>query len=155
MDLYSVVQDKELTNSTSYLTSDRKQLVEHASEFLRRLSSVCADKSVRDYWDTVIDVQDDGTSADITSPFGTAKIRLDLLIFEAKVEGSLTIRKDIVDDFGRPASKKAAGIRVTKQGLYLGNSQQHPIPGATRTTRDDKEAYQTVAALLYAIGTCG
>lgn len=154
MDLYSVVQDKILTDSTSYLTSDRKQLVEHASEFLTRLSIVCADKSVKGYWDTVIDVQADGTSADISSPFGTATIRLDLLIFEAKVEGSLTIHKGIADDLGRPASKKVAAIRVTKQGIYLGKSQQYPMLGATRLSREDKEAYQTVAALLYAIGTC-
>lgn len=154
MDLLSIIRNENQMDSVERLTLDALEITGQTTALLNRLSKVCAVESVNRYWDTTIVVDGGGRGATVTCPFGPATISLQLVIVSQQVEGVVSIRKEAFDDAGRPIKPLVTSFRVTRKGIFVGEGQEHPIPGSTQVGGDDKEAYSIIGAILYALGAC-
>ncbi|MBM1198714.1 hypothetical protein GYM96_02840 [Pseudomonas fragi] len=154
MGLIDLYGDADSVSLLHYLSEEQKDLDKLARILIARLAKICAYPMLVERWSTVFSVHEDGTSADINTPFGQAWAELSLGIEEGEIGGFWNIWKRTYDKAGARASSLIATIHISKNGqFFLGKDKHqglriHP----NMTEQEDTTAFQVVNSIIYLIG---
>lgn len=155
MDILSVTQEQR--DSVYDLSLNAGQISQHASRFLKRLASVLDTDFRRQHWDAILEIEPDGTTAQLNSAFGRGKGELRLFANGKVIQGVWELRKSVISFSGEIQNPVVATLRFTTQGfVFRSDADDRPIQTRTGYTPDeDREAQQTMESLLFLVGAYG
>lgn len=155
MDILSVTQEQR--DSVFDLSLNAGQISQHAGRFLKRLASVLNTDFRRQHWDATLEIEPDGTTAQLNSAFGIGRGELRLFTNGKVIQGVWELRKSVISLSGETQNPVVASLRFTTQGfVFRSDLDERPIQTRTGYIADeDREAQQTMESIIFLIGAYG
>lgn len=153
MELLEIYKDINLTNTALFTAEETRKITYSAKILVSRLQKICASPRLQECLEMDFLVQDDGTSVEISTPLGRARVNLVVGIVDQRILGIWEIRKSTLNGEGLPVFPLIGTVRITStQDFQLGSNGALQSVHASTVRSVDEPGERLVHTILYAIG---
>lgn len=144
---------EQQADSVRSAPDDIDVLTKHALSILDRLRKLLVNPHVKEEWGIFFVSQEDGPSAELSTPFGP--IRMDLVPFvdDSGVQARYVIEKQAKSPLGEIVWCKVWSLRLDKEGrVFQGSEVDKSIPSRQRGFSEDHDIASLALSILYVAG---
>lgn len=152
---YGKISDKEF-DVIRDASGHSNTVVRYASKLTGWLSSLLNGDYPAEAWGTAFVPQDDGLQAQLTSPFGEARVIVVLGLGSDGVQARYIFEKKCRSETGDPVYLRVWAVRITTSGIVKTDDEKNVIVDMNAFSRSERDNGAVAIALsaLYAIAKC-
>jgi hypothetical protein len=145
---------EQQADSVRTAPDDIETITKHALSVFDRLKKLVAKPYVKEEWGISFTSQEDGPTAELSTPFGP--IRMDLVPFvnNEGVQARYIIEKKAKSPLGEVVWQKVWSLRLDREGrVFQGNEIANSFNARHRGFDEDNDIASLALSILYVAGT--